>query len=98
MFRQASAFLLSRLPPSRHLCHKVENLPKKLLKDAKIIQTEGGRCIAEWTVRPEHSNPIGTLHAGITATLVDELSSVGLVTLIPGQKDGPSVCMALNYI
>jgi Uncharacterized protein, possibly involved in aromatic compounds catabolism len=46
----------------------------------KIISGGNGRCTAELTVEPEHENRMGTLHGGLTATLVDTLSTVALVT------------------
>jgi acyl-coenzyme A thioesterase 13 len=39
-----------------------------------------GNCLAELVVAPEHQNKGGTLHGGLTATLVDTLSTVALVT------------------
>ena len=39
-----------------------------------------GCCRAELVVAPEHQNRMGSLHGGLTATLVDTLSSVALTT------------------
>jgi len=46
----------------------------------KIVGGGGGCCRAELVVEPEHQNRMGTLHGGLTATLVDTLSTVALVT------------------
>lgn len=44
----------------------------------------GGRCRAELVVAPEHQNKMGTLHGGLTATLVDTVSTVALVSSSAG--------------
>ena len=43
-----------------------------------------GHCRAEMVVAPEHHNKMGTLHGGLTATLVDAISSIALGTRTAG--------------
>jgi acyl-coenzyme A thioesterase 13 len=45
-----------------------------------IVSGGEGHCRAELVVEPEHQNKMGTLHGGLTATLVDALSTVALMT------------------
>lgn len=46
----------------------------------KITTAEDGRCVAELKVEEEHTNPMGGLHGGLSATLIDDVSSWGLFT------------------
>ena len=51
-----------------------------VIKKAKIIKAENGVCIAEMKVEEEHSNPMGGLHGGLIATLVDSITSYAIIT------------------
>lgn len=39
-----------------------------------------GKCVAEMKVEEEHTNRGGVLHGGFTATLVDAVSTMALMT------------------
>lgn len=46
----------------------------------KLISASDGNCTAELTVAEEHSNSHGTLHGGLSATIVDCVSTLALIT------------------
>jgi acyl-coenzyme A thioesterase 13 len=46
----------------------------------KIVSAGDGNCCAELLVGPEHGNKMGSLHGGLTATLVDSISTMALLT------------------
>lgn len=52
-----------------------------------------GRCVCELTVDEEHTNRGGTMHGGLTATLVDSVSTVALMTT---EKQVPGVSVDMN--
>ena len=58
-----------------------------------------GRCVASLKIDSEHTNRGGTLHGGLSALLVDNISTLAL-TLPEGQdfSYGVSVNMDLSYI
>ena len=62
----------------------------------KILEAGTGRCLAEMTVDEEHTNKNGRLHGGLTATLVDTVSTAALMTTGEG-KPGVSVDMNITY-
>lgn len=45
-----------------------------------ITSAGNGQCTAEVVVNTEHSNIYGTLHGGFTATVVDVISSMAVLT------------------
>ncbi|XP_015363813.1 PREDICTED: acyl-coenzyme A thioesterase 13-like isoform X3 [Diuraphis noxia] len=45
-----------------------------------IISAGNGQCVAEMVVEKEHTNRFGTLHGGFTASAVDVLSSMAVLT------------------
>ncbi|XP_068217937.1 acyl-coenzyme A thioesterase 13-like isoform X2 [Palaemon carinicauda] len=59
----------------------------------RVISGGGGKCVAEMTVEEEHQNRGGTLHGGLTATLVDVVSTAALMTT---EKAVPGVSVDLN--
>lgn len=47
----------------------------------KMISVEDGSITIEVTVRPEMRNPIGTLHGGMHAAILDELIGMTVVAM-----------------
>lgn len=52
----------------------------------KVVSAGGGQIVAELEVTPALTNPMGTLHGGCSATLVDSISSWALGTKIGADK------------
>ncbi|KAJ9586070.1 hypothetical protein L9F63_020267 [Diploptera punctata] len=69
----------------------------RVTNKVRIISGGNGRCSAELKVEPEHQNRMGTLHGGLTATLVDTLSTVALVTHEVGVP-GVTVDLHISYL
>jgi len=67
---------------------------------AKLIDGDVGRCLVELKVCQEHTNLIGTLHGGFSATLVDTFTSCSLLTPDADNvhKMGVSVNLSLEYM
>ncbi|GFG31519.1 hypothetical protein Cfor_09470, partial [Coptotermes formosanus] len=63
----------------------------------QIVSGGNGCCRAELVVAPEHQNGYGTLHGGLTATLVDTLSTVALITRTAGVP-GVTVDLHVSYM
>jgi acyl-coenzyme A thioesterase 13 len=45
-----------------------------------VTSAGNGQCTAEMVVNVEHTNVHGTLHGGFTATVVDVISSMAVLT------------------
>ncbi|XP_066974648.1 acyl-coenzyme A thioesterase 13-like [Macrobrachium rosenbergii] len=63
------------------------------LSKVRVISGGGGKCVAEMAVEEEHQNRGGTLHGGLTATLVDVISTMALMTT---ERAVPGVSVDLN--
>ncbi|KRT85802.1 hypothetical protein AMK59_1390 [Oryctes borbonicus] len=80
----------------------------KILLDAKgfdryfhsirILAAGNGEIKAEMKVTSEHINPLGTLHGGSIAYLVDVISSLGLFSHERGYKPAVSANININYL
>lgn len=75
-------------------CNRFEGV----LKNLEVISLENGKCVAEMDIKKEHTNPIGTLHGGLTATLVDVISSYGLSSLEKANVAHVSVNLNIRYL
>ena len=47
----------------------------------EVRAAEAGRLTFAYTVRPEFINPVGTLHGGVTAAIMDDLIGATVFTL-----------------
>ncbi|XP_063611027.1 acyl-coenzyme A thioesterase 13-like [Penaeus indicus] len=65
----------------------------KNLSKLRVVSGGNGKCVAEMTVEKEHENRGGTLHGGLTATLVDVVSTMALMTT---EKAVPGVSVNIN--
>ena len=63
------------------------------------MEGDVGRCVASLKIEEEHTNRGGTLHGGLSAVLVDNISTLAL-TLPEGEafNYGVSVNMDLSYL
>lgn len=69
----------------------------KLFRDLTVVSAGNGNIKCTMPVLQEHLNGLGTMHGGCVASLVDTVSTFGLVTANDG-KLGVSVNMAITYI
>lgn len=63
----------------------------------QLVSGGDGSCRAEMVVAPEHQNKYGTLHGGLTAALVDTLSTIALASRTAGNA-GVSVDLRVSYM
>ena len=47
----------------------------------QVVSVATGKCTFEMTVEEEHLNSVGTLHSGLSATLVDLASTLAISTI-----------------
>ncbi|XP_014281987.1 acyl-coenzyme A thioesterase 13 isoform X2 [Halyomorpha halys] len=64
---------------------------EQVLKKVTLTHAADGVCLAEMTVDQEHTNSIGTLHGGLTSTLVDTISGMALATKTKDGSVGVSI-------
>ncbi|XP_042665095.1 acyl-coenzyme A thioesterase 13 [Centrocercus urophasianus] len=68
----------------------------RVLGKVKLLSASPGKVVCELKVEEEHTNKHGTLHGGLTATLVDVISTVALIYTERGVP-GVSVDMNITY-
>ncbi|CAH1996372.1 unnamed protein product [Acanthoscelides obtectus] len=83
-----------------HLMNTLKNSHKfdRVMKDIVLKVLKEGKCVAEMKVGEEHTNPIGGLHGGCSATLVDNISSYALLSHGKGAVASVSVDMHMTYM
>ncbi|XP_048850476.1 acyl-coenzyme A thioesterase 13 [Brienomyrus brachyistius] len=69
----------------------------RVLSKVNIVSASPGKVVCEMKVEEEHANRLGTLHGGLTATLVDVISTTAFMYTERGLP-GVSVDMNITYM
>ncbi|KAL9980838.1 hypothetical protein ACROYT_G009476 [Oculina patagonica] len=69
----------------------------RLAKTVELLSLQEGKASFKMKVDESHLNGIGTLHGGMTAFLVDNLTTAAVLTK-PPHLPGVSIDMNLNYL
>ncbi|KAM4688327.1 acyl-coenzyme A thioesterase 13-like [Discoglossus pictus] len=69
----------------------------RVLGKLSLISASPGKIVCELKVEEEHTNRGGTLHGGLTATIVDNVSTIALMNTERGAP-GVSVDMNITYM
>ncbi|XP_030644753.1 acyl-coenzyme A thioesterase 13 [Chanos chanos] len=69
----------------------------RVLRKVELVSASPGKVVCQMKVEEEHTNRGGTLHGGLTATLVDVISTTALLYTERGAP-GVSVDMNITYM
>ncbi|XP_048057274.1 acyl-coenzyme A thioesterase 13 [Megalobrama amblycephala] len=69
----------------------------RVLSKVEILSASPGKVVCEMKVEEEHTNRVGNLHGGLTATLVDMISTTAIMYSERGAP-GVSVDMNITYM
>ncbi|KAF4100289.1 acyl-coenzyme A thioesterase 13 [Onychostoma macrolepis] len=69
----------------------------RVLSKVEVLSAAPGKVVCELKVEEEHTNRGGTLHGGLTATLVDVISTTAIMYSERGAP-GVSVDMNITYM
>lgn len=72
--------------------------PIAQLLDFVPISVEAGRAVFQGTPRFDHYNPIGSVHGGYAATLLDTAVGCAIHSMLPAGKGYTTLELKLNYI
>ncbi len=59
---------------------------------------EPGRVVAETVTRPQFGNPMGTVHGGIAATLLDSVMACAVLSTLPAGSSYTTVDLHVTYL
>ena len=68
------------------------------LMDFTAVDFEPGRFVFQGTPRFDHYNPLGTVHGGYAATLLDSCVGCAVHTMLPAGKGYTTLELKVNYI
>lgn len=69
--------------------------PSFLFK-VKVIKVNSGNCFAKLTLQEDDLNPMGGMHGGLAATLIDNISSTGLLSHSKWREPSPTIRLNLS--
>ena len=62
------------------------------------IECEPGRVVFQGTPGPQHYNPLGTVHGGYAATLLDSCLGCAIHSMLPAGKGYTTLELKVNFI
>lgn len=68
------------------------------LLDMRMTDLAEGRVGFELDTRPELGNPLGTVHGGVTATLLDSAMGCAVHSALPAGRSYTTVDLAITYL
>ena len=68
------------------------------LLDVRCLEVEDGRIVFLCKTRSEFANPLGVLHSGIAATLLDSAMACAVHTTLPANQAYSSLDISVRYI
>ena len=63
----------------------------------KSVLMQDGQAEVTWTPTPDMANPFGSVHGGIIATVIDELTGAAVMSSIESGS-APTVSMNVEYL
>lgn len=64
----------------------------------RFEEVEHGRIVISLDTRPDFANPLGTVHGGIAATLLDSVMGCAVHTTLPAGVGYTTLELKVNYI
>lgn len=64
----------------------------------RFDEIDPGRVVMSLTTRPDFTNPLGTVHGGIAATLLDSVMGCAVHTMLPAGVGYTTLELKVNYI
>jgi uncharacterized protein (TIGR00369 family) len=77
---------------------KLAPAPIQQLIGMRLAEVEAGRAVWEFTPGEQHYNPIGSAHAGVTATLLDSAMACAVHSTLPAGKGYTTLEFKLNLV
>jgi uncharacterized protein (TIGR00369 family) len=72
--------------------------PAAALLGLQLDEVEKGRTLFSMTADEMHENPMGTMHGGIVATLVDTAMGCAVSSLLPAAAGFTTLELKINYV
>jgi uncharacterized protein (TIGR00369 family) len=63
-----------------------------------VMEVSPGRAVFQGTPLPQHLNPLGTIHGGWFATLLDSALGCSVHTLMPAGRSYTTAELSVNYV
>jgi uncharacterized protein (TIGR00369 family) len=62
-----------------------------------MVSMQDGRAEASWTPQPDVANPVGNVHGGVVATIIDEMTGAAVISAIEAPS-APTISMHIDFL
>lgn len=63
-----------------------------------LVEVEPGRAVVEIEANERHTNPVGTLHGGVMATIADTAMGIAHGSLLDEGESATTIDLKINYL
>jgi uncharacterized protein (TIGR00369 family) len=63
-----------------------------------FVSMGDGRGEVSWTPTPEMANPVGNVHGGMVATVIDEVAAMAVISALGIRQSVPTVSLHVDYL
>ena len=63
-----------------------------------VVELGGGRSRLEWTPPASLANPVGFVHGGFVATVIDDCCGTAVVSMLDGPRPFPTVTLTVDFV
>ncbi len=63
-----------------------------------FVSMGDGRSEVSWTPGPDMANPVGNVHGGLVATIVDEVAAMAVISAIDRKSSVPTVSLHVDFL
>ncbi|PWH05826.1 thioesterase [Brachybacterium endophyticum] len=79
--------------------HEGDDVPSiRRLLGIRVTEVEHGRVAMTVTTQPDFANPQGTVHGGVTATLLDSVMGCAVHSTLPADTSYTTLELKVNYV
>ena len=72
--------------------------PMAALMGMELLEVDAGRALFAATPGPQHYNPLGTVHGGLAATLIDSATGCAVHTTLPRGATFTTIDLQVRYV
>jgi uncharacterized protein (TIGR00369 family) len=63
-----------------------------------FVSMGDGRSEVSWTPGPDMANPVGNVHGGLVATMIDEVAAMAVISAIDRRASVPTVSLHVDFL
>ncbi len=77
---------------------KASRSPYDEMLGSRMVEASGSRVVMELDVRPDHQQPMGVVHGGVYASIIESAASVGATLWLDGDGWAAGITNSTDFL